>query len=194
MAPLPDDSNPDDHYDAGAPLDGGASPAILGNGDKHFSPTGMEIGVIVGVVALVIITVVGLFVWRSRKNRDAKVTDAASSVPAAGPYEELPTPPGAVHARREAGEPTPPPKDGHTITIKNDDKSSIEQPSPTATDRAANKWSYWGAVRRPSDRDHGKSLKSSPLEKIHLRKQSQFYLLITQLSSLVEEHEIANRF
>ncbi|XDG07718.1 hypothetical protein ABKA04_007333 [Annulohypoxylon sp. FPYF3050] len=135
MAPLPDDSNPDDHYDAGAPLDGGASPAILGNGDKHFSPTGMEIGVIVGVVALVIITVVGLFVWRSRKNRDAKVTDAASSVPAAGPYEELPTPPGAVHARREAGEPTPPPRmatPSPSRTMTSPPSSSLHPPPPTA--------------------------------------------------------------
>ncbi|KAI1206752.1 uncharacterized protein F4807DRAFT_469972 [Annulohypoxylon truncatum] len=162
MAPLPD-NNPDDHYDAGAPLDGGASPAVLGNGDKHFSPTGLEIGVIVGVVVLVIITVVGLFVWRSRKNRDAKITDAASSVPAAGPYEELPSP-GAVRARRESNEPIPPPKDDHASTIKNDDKSSIEQPTPIPADRSANKWSYWGTVRRGGDHDH------------------------------VEEHEIANRF
>ncbi|KAI1454332.1 hypothetical protein F4805DRAFT_327504 [Annulohypoxylon moriforme] len=144
MAPLPD-NNPDDHYDAGAPLDGGASPAVLGNGDRHFSPTGLEIGVIVGVVSLVILTVVFLFVWRSRKNRDAKATDAASSVPAAGPYEELPSPGAAARARRETSEPIPPPKDDHA-NIKSDDKSSIEQPTPISTNRNATKWSYWGSV------------------------------------------------
>ncbi|KAI0883694.1 uncharacterized protein GGS22DRAFT_24584 [Annulohypoxylon maeteangense] len=163
MAPLPD-NNPDDHYDAGAPLDGGASPAVLGNGDKHFSPTGLEIGVIVGVVSLVIITVVFLFVWRSRKNRDVKITDAASSVPAAGPYEELPSPSAAARARRETNELIPPPKDDHASTIKNDDKSSLEQPTPIPTNRTANKWSYWGTVHNVGNHGH------------------------------VEEHEIANRF
>ncbi|KAI1408551.1 hypothetical protein F5Y13DRAFT_108166 [Hypoxylon sp. FL1857] len=77
MAPLPD--NPDGHYDAAVPLDGGLSPADLGGGSKHFSPTGLEIGIITGVVVLVVISVVGLFVWRSRKNSDDKIVDAASA-------------------------------------------------------------------------------------------------------------------
>ncbi|KAI1106036.1 hypothetical protein F4804DRAFT_349366 [Jackrogersella minutella] len=151
MAPLPDNG----HYDAAAPLDGGASPAMLGGGDKHFSPTGLEIGVIVGVVSLVLITLVGLFVWRSRKNRDDKLTDPASSVPASAPYEELPSPTSRAHEEREANEPTPPPKDDHASAIKNDDMSSIEQPVPVAPERTAVKWSYWGTVHRSGDRDHG---------------------------------------
>ncbi|KAI1140818.1 hypothetical protein F5Y05DRAFT_410666 [Hypoxylon sp. FL0543] len=77
MAPTPD--NPDDHYDAAVPLDGGFSPADLGGSSKHFSTTGLEVGIITGVVVLVILGVVGLFIWRSRRNNNAKNSNAAST-------------------------------------------------------------------------------------------------------------------
>ncbi|KAI2617160.1 hypothetical protein GGR54DRAFT_608470 [Hypoxylon sp. NC1633] len=160
MAPTPED---DDHYEGGAPLDGGASPADLSTGDKHFSPTGLEIGVITGVVALVIITLVGLFVWRSRKNRNAKGTGPAT---AAG--ED------ANHSRTDAiniFETSTPPNNGRgrgrdrdgyrdgdrAATIKTDD-SSIEHnapPSPPTPQRPPMKWSQWVASRRTEKRDHG---------------------------------------
>ncbi|KAI0138064.1 hypothetical protein F4776DRAFT_663199 [Hypoxylon sp. NC0597] len=124
MAPLPE--NPDGHYDAAVPLDGGVSPADLGGGSKHNSPTGLEIGVITGVVVLVIISVVGLFVWRSRKNSNAKVMDAASATDAAGTVKEGSDQTVGVcgidnTSRRSKNDPT--------ATVKNDDMSSLEHPA-----------------------------------------------------------------
>ncbi|KAI1402628.1 hypothetical protein F4819DRAFT_273645 [Hypoxylon fuscum] len=169
MAPIPDGD--DNHYDAGAPLDGGSSPAVLAGSDKHYSPTGLEIGVITGVVVLVILTVIGLFVWRSRKNRAAKDGETG-----AGPYTEA----GSVTTGEEARaqrtsthdtrDPQTPPKDGFTFasTVKNDDLSSLEHPAVRATNTPATnpaiKWSAWATARRGATRD-----------------------------GAVEEHEIANR-
>ncbi|OTA54657.1 hypothetical protein K449DRAFT_439262 [Hypoxylon sp. EC38] len=123
MAPLPD--NPDGHYDAAVPLDGGMSPADLGGSSKHFSPTGLEIGVITGVVVLVVISVVGLFVWRSRKSRNAKNIDG-SSADAAGTVKEGSEQTVGVcvienTSRRSKKDPT--------VNVKNDDLSSLEHPA-----------------------------------------------------------------
>ncbi|KAI0172533.1 hypothetical protein GGR52DRAFT_591028 [Hypoxylon sp. FL1284] len=119
MAPVPDNNSDDDHYDAGAPLDGGSSPAVLAGSDKHFSPTGLEIGVITAVVVIVLFSLVGLFVWRSRKNRAARmaaepivVGGAASSSshdPSAAP---VPADEHLFHPveSRDSREPVAPPK------------------------------------------------------------------------------------
>ncbi|KAI1500649.1 hypothetical protein F5X99DRAFT_231712 [Biscogniauxia marginata] len=81
MAPIsgtPD--NPDGHYDGGSPLDGGGSPSTnLGGSSGSYAPTGLEIGVIVGVIALVIISIVVLFIWRTRRARAAKNLDASAT-------------------------------------------------------------------------------------------------------------------
>ncbi|KAI1779271.1 hypothetical protein F4818DRAFT_403921 [Hypoxylon cercidicola] len=109
MAPLPQ-SDDDNHYDAGAPLDGGASPAILAGSDKHFAPTGLEIGVIVAVVVIVVLSLFGLFYWRSRKNRAAQMTESASANNTAVPIEEHLFHPMESQDSRESHEPVPPPK------------------------------------------------------------------------------------
>ncbi|XXH02675.1 hypothetical protein Hte_009057 [Hypoxylon texense] len=108
MAPTTPD-NPDDHYDAGAPLDGGSSPAILAGSDKHFSPTGLEIGVITAVVVIVFASVVGLFVWRSRKNRTARMTDGSPNATSI-PIDEHVFHPVESQDSRDSREPVPPPK------------------------------------------------------------------------------------
>ncbi|KAL7621136.1 hypothetical protein AAE478_008452 [Parahypoxylon ruwenzoriense] len=143
MAPTPDDDK--NHYDAGAPLDGGSSPAILAGDDKNYSPTGLEVGVITGVVVLVILTVVGIFIWRSRKNRAAKNAETASSMSPTTTTEEI------IHqpfGTREAYEPLPPPKDDFASTVENDDLSSIERPSARGRTRPSEKWNHWITVRR----------------------------------------------
>ncbi|KAI1392369.1 uncharacterized protein F4822DRAFT_441371 [Hypoxylon trugodes] len=150
MAPIPDDTaNPNDHYDAAPPLDGGASPAELGGSSKHFAPSGLEIGVITGVVLLVVLTVVGIFVWRSRKNRDVKNIDSGSSAIATT------IPEGAsplTDSHREHFEPMPPPKDDAAgATIKNDDLSSIEHPAPVVPQA---KWNSWNTTRRNGSREN----------------------------------------
>ncbi|KAI1379770.1 hypothetical protein F4677DRAFT_407597 [Hypoxylon crocopeplum] len=147
MAPIPDD---DDHYEGGAPLDGGSSPADLAGNGSHLSPTGLEIGVITGVVALVVLTLVGLFVWRSRKNRAAKNADSSSSVAASNPFDDSHANP---HGTRETFEPVPPPKDSFAGAVKNDDLSSLEHSTPIRPDRPAMKWNQWVGTRRGSKRD-----------------------------------------
>ncbi|KAI0838330.1 hypothetical protein F5Y06DRAFT_56204 [Hypoxylon sp. FL0890] len=118
MAPVPGGS--DDHYNAAVPLDGGMSPADLGGSSKHFPPTGLEIGIIIGVIVLVLISVVGIFLWRSRKNNQAKNADATSAE-AGGAAKEGP--------EQGAGEATSRPKDDLTSAVKNDDLSSLEHPA-----------------------------------------------------------------
>lgn len=66
MAPIPDEMP---HYDGASPLDGGSNPASLGGGDTKVSLNGLEIGLIVGVLSLAIISLIWLFFWRSRRNR-----------------------------------------------------------------------------------------------------------------------------
>ncbi|KAI4866195.1 hypothetical protein F4820DRAFT_266415 [Hypoxylon rubiginosum] len=108
MAPMAD--NDDGHYDAGAPLDGGASPAVLAGSDKHFSPTGLEIGIITAVVVVVFFSLVGLFVWRSRKNRAARMADAGSPNATSIPIDEHLFHPVESQDSRDSREPVPPPK------------------------------------------------------------------------------------
>ncbi|KAI0012081.1 hypothetical protein F4779DRAFT_635137 [Xylariaceae sp. FL0662B] len=134
MAPTPEDDN---HYEGGAPLDGGGSPASLAGGDQHNSPTGLEIGVITGVIVLVILTVVGIFIWRSRRIRAAKNAEAAYNDPPARGAHSQPA------DFQESDEPVPPPKDDLASTVGNDDRSSLERHARSG--RGMN-WNPW--VRR----------------------------------------------
>ncbi|KAI6085297.1 hypothetical protein F4821DRAFT_261137 [Hypoxylon rubiginosum] len=107
MAPVA--SNDDDHYDAAAPLDGGASPADLAGSDRPYKPTGLEIGVITAVVVVVLLSLIGLFVWRSRKNRAAQANAEVS------PNTTIPADQHLFHPvesqdSRDSREPMPPPK------------------------------------------------------------------------------------
>lgn len=135
-----------DHYDAGAPLDGGSDPSSkLGSSQEHaYSPTGLEIGVITGIVFLVIITVVGIFVWRSRRNRNAKNTEAAASA-------DDPARPDDVSAQdtktSSAHEPVPAPKD---------DRCSIEQHSPSTPAGPILGWSHWAGMRHDNSAGKGR--------------------------------------
>ncbi|KAI2605141.1 uncharacterized protein GGS25DRAFT_503840 [Hypoxylon fragiforme] len=147
MSPIPDNDD-DNHYDAGAPLDGGASPAILAGDDQHLAPSGLEIGIITGSVILVILSVIVVFVWRTRKSRNAKVADSASSATATAANEEIES---RVTGTRGVFEPTPPPKDEMATTVKNDDLSSFEHSAPPSSERPA--WNQWTALRRGDKRE-----------------------------------------
>ncbi|KAI8627949.1 hypothetical protein F5Y19DRAFT_477122 [Xylariaceae sp. FL1651] len=118
MAPVPDDGN---HYDGGSPLDGGNSPSTLAGGNTNPSPTPLEIGLIVGVVSLVIVSVIWLFFWRSRRIRASKNARTEPTATATGYEEEL----------RDANDlriPLPLPKDDRASIGENDEVSSIKPP------------------------------------------------------------------
>ncbi|KAI1766263.1 hypothetical protein GGR53DRAFT_217733 [Hypoxylon sp. FL1150] len=110
MAPIVDSNSDDDdnHYDGGAPLDGGSSPAVLAGSSQHYPPTGLEIGVITAVVVIVVLSLIGLFVWRSRKNRLAQA-NAESSPNDTIPDEHLFHPVDSQDSRGSR-EPLPPTK------------------------------------------------------------------------------------
>ncbi|KAI1641475.1 hypothetical protein F4809DRAFT_636761 [Biscogniauxia mediterranea] len=139
MAPLPD--NEDNHYDGGSPLDGGGSPStnLGGNSDSFSSPSGLEIGVIVGVVAFVILSIVALFVWRNRKARAAKDVDALAATDDAAAT--------ARHQRRSVGSvPVPPSKDRRSSTLENDKALELERQAHNRLHPVAD-WDHWGQPR-----------------------------------------------
>ncbi|KAI1803874.1 hypothetical protein F4811DRAFT_522638 [Daldinia bambusicola] len=149
MPALP--NSPDDHYDAGSPLDGGAPPSDLGNSGTHYQPTGLEIGIITGVCGLVLITVIGVFVWRARKNRFAKGASALHSGPDTAPSEGSPQP----VDNHEANEPIPPPKDTHFGAVKNEEPASFDQRIPLPPNRNDEiQWSHWTPIRREGNHGH----------------------------------------
>ncbi|KAI1827670.1 hypothetical protein F4861DRAFT_535876 [Xylaria intraflava] len=128
MAPAPDSpSVPDDpsapHYSGASPLDGGSSPSSLGGGDTKFSPSGLEIGLIVGVAALVLISLIWVFFWRSRRHQANKQTQSPSAVPALQANDAELTDASGQRSSDSA------PKDDRASTADNDEVASIEQPS-----------------------------------------------------------------
>ncbi len=131
MAPAPTDLP---HYDGASPLDGGDNPASLGGGDTKFSLTGLEIGLIVGVLSLAIVSLVWLFFWRSRRNRTFRQPHAPSTTAARGHDEELTDASGLRI-------PTPISKDDRPSTADNDELSSIERP-PRSQRRPMTNWSH----------------------------------------------------
>ncbi|KAI1194662.1 hypothetical protein F5X97DRAFT_327346 [Nemania serpens] len=132
MAPIPDDIP---HYSGASPLDGGGNPASLGGGSSKFSPSGLEIGLIVGVVSLALISLIWLFFWRSRRNRVAKQTRTSPATTTRGQDEELADASGLRI-------PTPVFKDDRASSADNDQASSIEQP-PRYHRRPMANWSHW---------------------------------------------------
>ncbi|KAI1335298.1 hypothetical protein F5Y15DRAFT_428324 [Xylariaceae sp. FL0016] len=144
MAPLPDDD--DNHYQGGAPLDGGSSPSDLAGSSSKFSPTALEIGIIVGVVALVIMSIIWLFVWRSRRSRAAK--NAETPAPTAGNNEELNNMnrprilslfvPNDEHSSIHDHDSTPDDKPDN----KSDDNPSVKKPEQSRR-RPVKNWEYW---------------------------------------------------
>ncbi|KAI1263779.1 hypothetical protein F5Y18DRAFT_392682 [Xylariaceae sp. FL1019] len=130
MAPLPDSSDGvPDHYDGGSPLDGGANPSSLGNSGAHFKPSALEIGLIVGVVSLIVISVIWLFCWRSRRNRVRKNTGSGS---ANGVYEQELTDVDHPELHLAA------PKDDQASTCDNDETSGsviVHRPSRSVSPR-----------------------------------------------------------
>ena len=56
-------------FSAAPPLDGAVDPNDLAGSPRAGSVSGLEIGVIVGVVIAVTLLLIAIFVWRARKNR-----------------------------------------------------------------------------------------------------------------------------
>ncbi|KAI0808828.1 hypothetical protein GGR55DRAFT_186909 [Xylaria sp. FL0064] len=119
MAPVPTDIP---HYDDASPLDGGDNPSTLGRGDAKSSPTGLEIGLIVGVLGVAIISLVWLFFWRIRRNRTFRQARAPSTAAIRGHDAELTNASGLRI-------PTPISKGDRASTADNDEASSIDRPS-----------------------------------------------------------------
>ncbi|KAI0385205.1 hypothetical protein F5Y04DRAFT_292650 [Hypomontagnella monticulosa] len=148
--PLPDPvANPSpnptgDHYDSGAPLDGGSNPSNnLGNSHEHsYSPTGLEIGVITGIIVVVIITVVGIFAWRNRRHRNAKNMETTTSAD------------GATHADDASGQSTKAHEAGESASPPKEDRDSIGRHSPIATERSVIGWSHWAGMRHGDSAGH----------------------------------------
>ncbi|KAJ2995026.1 hypothetical protein NUW58_g1387 [Xylaria curta] len=132
MAPVPDERP---HYSGASPLDGGSDPSSLGGNDTRFSPSGLEIGLIVGIVSLAAVSLVWLFFWRSRRNRAARHNRAPSATGVQGYDEELTDASGLRI-------PTPITKDERASTADKDEVSSIERP-PCSHHRPMMNWSHW---------------------------------------------------
>ncbi|KAI0521632.1 hypothetical protein F5B22DRAFT_643807 [Xylaria bambusicola] len=131
MAPIPDDMP---HYDGASPLDGGGNPASLGGGDAKFSLTGLEIGLIVGVVSLAVVSLVWLFFWRSRRNRPFRQPRTPSITTTHGHDAELIDTSGLRI-------PTPISKDDRASTVEKDEVASIDRP-PRSQRRLMTNWSH----------------------------------------------------
>ncbi|CAJ2503709.1 Uu.00g111030.m01.CDS01 [Anthostomella pinea] len=129
MAPRPDRPP----YEAGVPLDGGGNTSNLAGSPSSFSPTGLEIGLIVGVITVVILSLLWLFVWRSRRIRAAKNAEAAA---ASTRFDNDAT------DAQDSSAPAPLPKDDRTSTVDTDEVSSIERPPPSRR-RPVVDWNHW---------------------------------------------------
>ncbi|KAI1433272.1 hypothetical protein GGR50DRAFT_696273 [Xylaria sp. CBS 124048] len=133
MPPAPDESP---HYSGASPLDGGSSPVVLAGTGAKFSPSDLEIGLIVGLVSIVVISLVWLFCWRARRNQANRQTQSSSEDPTLGDNE--------AELTDASGQriPTPLPKDDRASTADNDEASSIERP-PRSHRRPMMNWTHW---------------------------------------------------
>ncbi len=130
-------------YTEGPPLDGGAGPGILA-GTHHDNPrSASEIGIIVGAVAALTLTIAGMFIWRARKQKRAKANQAATNRV-------------TIQSSNGISQPAPLPKDDKDVercsTIEND-KVLAGQELPHANSML--NWKSWG---KHSQRDGGMSL------------------------------------
>ncbi|KAI1317673.1 hypothetical protein F5Y16DRAFT_406570 [Xylariaceae sp. FL0255] len=87
-APNPDTGDP--HYNGGSPLDGGESGTSLSAGPYKFSPVALEIGLILGSMAVIILGVVCFVYCRNRRYRLSKTS--ASTQTAVEDGQELSEP------------------------------------------------------------------------------------------------------
>ncbi|KAI1749253.1 hypothetical protein F4782DRAFT_533540 [Xylaria castorea] len=131
MAPVPDERP---HYSGASPLDGGSDPVSLGGGNDKFSPSGLEIGLIVGIVSLAVVSLIWLFFWRSRRNRATRQARGSSAAAVRGHDEELVDTSGLRI-------PTPISKDDRASTADKDEVSSIERP-PCSYGRPTMNWPH----------------------------------------------------
>ncbi|KAI2627211.1 hypothetical protein GGS21DRAFT_545845 [Xylaria nigripes] len=135
MAPV---SEEPPHYSGASPLDGGSSPTSLGGSgtETKYKPSALEIGLIVGVVSLVLISLVWLFFWRARRNQANRPTQTSPVAPTLEGNET-----GLTDA---SGQPIPVPlaKDDRASTAENDETSSIERP-PRSHRRPMMNWNHW---------------------------------------------------
>ena len=74
-------------YTQGPPLDGGAGPGALAGNHGDVNVSGTEIGIIVGIVGAITLTLIGLFIWRARRLKQA-AKNRNAAVPAANPSSE----------------------------------------------------------------------------------------------------------
>ncbi|GAP91325.1 hypothetical protein SAMD00023353_6000480 [Rosellinia necatrix] len=146
MPPTPEDLP---HYNGASPLDGGSNPASLGGGATKFSPSGLEIGLIVGVVSIAIVSLIWLFFWRSRRNRAARHERTSPVAAPSGHDEEL-------TGMRSMRIPTPITKDDRASTADNDEVSSIERP-PRYHGRPTMNWSHWSQSPQTNNVEQGEA-------------------------------------
>lgn len=83
-------------YTQGPPLDGGAGPGALAGNHGDVTVSGAEIGIIVGIVGAITLTLVGLFIWRARRLKHAansrNATGPATSPSSEGITQPIPMP------------------------------------------------------------------------------------------------------
>ncbi|RYP58557.1 hypothetical protein DL769_008906 [Monosporascus sp. CRB-8-3] len=119
-------------YTMGPPLDGGAGPGVLAGNHPDVPVTAVEIGIIIGVVLLITITIVSMFVWRARRQKRAAVNQATAA-------------PRMNRSSEDIVQPAPLPKDDRDAerfsTIDSDKFLSIERPSRSTP---IMNWKSWG--------------------------------------------------
>ncbi|RYO76929.1 hypothetical protein DL766_010006 [Monosporascus sp. MC13-8B] len=130
-------------YTMGPPLDGGAGPGVLAGNHPDVPATAVEIGIIIGVVLLIIITVVSMFVWRARRQKRAAVNQATAA-------------PQMHRSSEDIVQPAPLPKDDRDAerfsTIDSDKFPSVRQPSCSTP---IMNWKSWGKhARRGGMEEH----------------------------------------
>ncbi|RYP72825.1 hypothetical protein DL771_004009 [Monosporascus sp. 5C6A] len=121
-----------DAYTMGPPLDGGAGPGVLAGNHPDVPATAVEIGIIIGVVLLITITIVSMFVWRARRKKRAAVNRATAA-------------PQMHRSSEDIVQPAPVPEDDRDAerfsAIDSDKFPSVEQPSRSTP---IMNWKTWG--------------------------------------------------
>ncbi|RYP24208.1 hypothetical protein DL765_000703 [Monosporascus sp. GIB2] len=119
-------------YTMGPPLDGGTGPGVLAGNHPDVPATAVEIGIIIGVVLLIIITIISMFVWRARRQKRAAVNQATAA-------------PQMHRSSEDIAQPPPLPKDVRDAerfsTIDSDKLPSVKQPSCSTP---IMNWKSWG--------------------------------------------------
>ncbi|KXJ93817.1 hypothetical protein Micbo1qcDRAFT_172710 [Microdochium bolleyi] len=131
----------DQPFSAAPPLDGAGDPNDLAGTPRTGPVSTLEVGVIVGVVIAVTLLLVGIFVWRARKNKKLEQDRLAAQM---------------ISDAEECSSDRPSREDQHPIgfiaSIADTDKIlAAERPDRTAATRARtgsvdhSAWSDWGS-------------------------------------------------